>query len=66
MSDRTISTPEPLEADADSTTGFCRHCGAYGAGREDGARDASSVWIVDHVGCAVEQPPASSSCGGRR
>ncbi|WP_406093941.1 hypothetical protein [Kitasatospora purpeofusca] len=66
MSDRTISTPELLEADADSAPGFCRHCGAYGAGREDGVRDASSVWIVDHAGCAVEQPPAGAGCGGGR
>ncbi|MFD7413553.1 hypothetical protein [Kitasatospora purpeofusca] len=66
MSDRTISTPESLEADADSVPGSCRRCGAYGAGRPDGARDASSVWIVDHLGCPVVEPSASASCGDQR
>jgi hypothetical protein len=66
MTDRTISSPEPLEADADSTPGFCRHCGTYGAGREDGDRGAGTVWIVGHIGCAVEQPVSGAGCDGRR
>lgn len=53
MSDRNISSPQLMEADA-GTPGYCRSCGAYGYGTYDGRRTGITDWITSHVGCRLD------------
>ncbi|MFE6748776.1 hypothetical protein ACFVGM_23195 [Kitasatospora purpeofusca] len=57
MTDRTISSPEPPEAES-GTGGYCLICGDYGYGRYAGMRTALTDWITEHRAC---NPPITAS-----